>query len=150
MNLGDYIEVYGDIDNTLKADGFDDCIVGVDTKSRLIYNADKIVDNLAKDMTREEALEFFYYNIDGASMGEYTPVFMFGMGELDIKKENVCTCDVYGYMNCNVCNEIETKKECPHENIEYQPEEKDTNAAEYMYCEDCGEELPLPDNPEIN
>ena len=127
MNLGDYIEVYGDIDNTLKADGFDDCIVGVDTKSRLIYNADKIVDNLAKDMTREEALEFFYYNIDGAYMGEYTPVFMFGMGELDIKI-----------------------KDCPHENIEYQPEEKDTNAAEYMYCEDCGEELPLPDNPEIN
>ena len=127
MNLGDYIEVYGDIDNTLKADGFDDCIVGVDTKSRLIYNADKIVDNLAKDMTREEALEYFYYNIDGAYVGEYTPVFMFGMGELDIKI-----------------------KDCLHENIEYQPEEKDTNAAEYMYCEDCGEELPLPDYHEIN
>ena len=127
MNLGDYIEVYGDIDNTLKADGYDDCIVGVDTKSRLIYNADKIVDRLTEEMTREEALEFFYYNIDGAYMGEYTPVFMFGMGELDIKI-----------------------KDCPHENIEYQPEEKDTNAAEYMYCEDCGEELPLPDNPEIN
>ena len=127
MNLSDYIEVYGDIDNTLKADGFDDCIVGVDTKSRIIYNADKIVDRLTEDMEREEALEFFYYNIDGAYVGEYTPVFMFGMGELDIKI-----------------------KDCPHENIEYQPEEKDTNAAEYMYCEDCGEELPLPDNPEIN
>ena len=127
MNLGDYIEVYGDIDNTLKADGFDDCIVGVDTKSRLVYNADKIVDNLAKDMTREEALEFFYYNIDGACVGEFTPVFMFGMGELDIKI-----------------------KDCLHENIEYQPEEKENNVGEYMYCEDCGEELPLPDNPEIN
>ena len=113
MNLGDYIEVYGEIENTLKADGYDDCIVGVDTKSRLIYNADKIVDRLTEEMTREEALEFFYYNIDGAYMGEYTPVFMFGMGELDIKI-----------------------KDCPHENIEYQPEEKDTNAAEYMYCED--------------
>ena len=127
MNLGDYIEVYGDIDNTLKADGYDDCIVGVDTKSRLIYNADKIVDRLTEEMTREEALEFFYYNIEGAYVGEYTPIYAFGMGELDIKI-----------------------KDCLHENIEYQPEEKDTNAAEYMYCEDCGEELPLPDNPEIN
>ena len=127
MNLGDYIEVYGDIENTLKADGYDDCIVGVDTKSRLIYNADKIVDRLTEEMTREEALEFFYYNIEGAYVGEYTPIYAFGMGELDIKI-----------------------KDCPHENIEYQPEEKDTNAAEYMYCEDCGEELPLPDNPEIN
>ena len=127
MNLSDYIEVYGDIDNTLKADGFDDCIVGIDTKSRLIYNADKIVDNLAKDMTREEALEYFYYNIDGAYVGEYTPVFMFGMGELDIQK-----------------------KDCLHENIEYQPEEKDTNTHEFLYCVDCDQELPLPDNPEIN
>ena len=39
---------------------------------------------------------------------------------------------------------------CPHENIEYQPEELDTNTDEFLYCEDCGEELPLPDNPEIN
>ena len=31
-----------------------------------------------------------------------------------------------------------------------QPEEKENNVGEYMYCEDCGEELPLPDNPEIN
>ena len=127
MNLGDYIEVYGDIDNTLKADGYDDCIVGVDTKSRLIYNADKIVDRLTEEMTREEALEFFYYNIEGAYVGEYTPIYAFGMGELDIQI-----------------------KDCLHENIEYQPEEKENNAAEGMYCADCGEELPLPDNPEIN
>ena len=127
MNLIDYIEVYGDIDNTLKADGFDDCIIGVDTKSKLIYDADKIVDSLAKDMDREEALEFFYYNIEGAHVGEYTPIYMFGLGELNIKI-----------------------KDCLHENIEYQPEEKENNVGEYMYCEDCEEEIPLPDNPEIN
>jgi hypothetical protein len=119
MNLGDYIEVYGDIENTLKADGYDDCIVGVDTKSRLIYNADKIVDRLTEEMTREEALEFFYYNIEGAYVGEYTPIYAFGMGELDIKI-----------------------KECLHENIEYQPEEKENNVAAGMCCADCGEELP--------
>ena len=38
----------------------------------------------------------------------------------------------------------------PKESMEYQPEEKENNVCEYMYCEDCGEELPLPDNPEIN
>ena len=47
--------------------------------------------------------------------------------------------------------ELDTQiKDCLHENIEYQPEEKENNVAEGMYCADCGEELPLPDNPEIN
>ena len=35
------------------------------------------------------------------------------------------------------------KKVCSHKNIVYQPDEKDTNATEYIYCEDCGEEVSL-------
>jgi len=34
---------------------------------------------------------------------------------------------------------------CPHENVEYQPEEKETNVPESLTCEDCGEELDIPE-----
>ena len=27
-------------------------------------------------MTEEEALDYYYYNIEGASIGEYTPIYM--------------------------------------------------------------------------
>jgi len=70
-----FVEIHGD-PGTLKADGFDDCIVGIDSKQRLVYDIDKIVGSLAQDMDYEDALEFFYYNIEGAYMGEHTPVFI--------------------------------------------------------------------------
>ena len=74
-NLADFVEIYGD-DKTLTADGFDDCIIGVDSHQRVVYDQEKIIDSLAKDMTREEATEFFYFNIEGAHVGEYTPLYM--------------------------------------------------------------------------
>ena len=74
-DLADFVEIYGD-DETLKADGFDDCIIGVDSHQRVVYDPAKIIDSLAKDMTREEATEFYYFNIEGAHVGEYTPLYM--------------------------------------------------------------------------
>jgi len=47
-----------------------------DASMRLVYSTDKIVDILAKDMTREEAIEFYEYNILGAYMGEMTPIYV--------------------------------------------------------------------------
>jgi hypothetical protein len=62
----------------LKADGFDEAIIGLDEKSgRLIYSTTKCLEILVKDeeMTMEEAIEHFYYNVSGAYMGEQTPIF---------------------------------------------------------------------------
>ena len=73
--LDDFVEVYGD-DKTLTADGFDDCIIGIDSKQRVVYDQKKIIDKLTKDMTRAEATEFFYFNIEGAHVGDYTPLYM--------------------------------------------------------------------------
>tara|TARA_R100000742_G_C4276022_1_gene96833 strand:- start:649 stop:840 length:192 start_codon:yes stop_codon:yes gene_type:complete len=39
----------------------------------------------------------------------------------------------------------EADNSCYHPNRHYQPEEKDTNTAESYNCEDCGEELPIPE-----
>jgi len=44
----------------------------------VVYSIEKILEILQKDdMSQEDALEHFYYNIEGAYVGEYTPVFIF-------------------------------------------------------------------------
>ena len=66
----------------LKADGFDDAIIGVASRcgiSDLIaYDVSKIIDILQKrdGMTHEEAQEYFEFNVIGAYMGEHTPIFI--------------------------------------------------------------------------
>ena len=36
MSLQDFIDQYAEPDQTLKADGFDDAIIGVDSKQRVV------------------------------------------------------------------------------------------------------------------
>ena len=65
----------------LMADGFDDAIVGTAERFGMhrvvLYDTTKCIDILMKrdKMTEEEAIEFFYYNVLGSLMGEYTPCF---------------------------------------------------------------------------
>ena len=63
----------------ITADGFDSCIIGKDSRDRAVYDADAMIDVLVMrdDMTREEAEEFFWYNIDGSHLGDETPVYVF-------------------------------------------------------------------------
>jgi hypothetical protein len=68
-------EVYG----AIKLDGFDNCIIGVVEEfgngPRILYSKEKIIDELCEEMTREEALEFYDFNILGGYFGEQNPVF---------------------------------------------------------------------------
>jgi len=58
------------------ADGFDDAIIGVEEESmRLIYSVSKCLDILRKDMSHEEAIEHFYFNVSGAHIGAKTPIW---------------------------------------------------------------------------
>lgn len=60
----------------LKADGFDDAIIGVEQNSmRLIYSVSKCIDILRKEMSHEEAFEYFSFNVSGAYVGEQTPIW---------------------------------------------------------------------------
>ena len=60
----------------LKIDGFDDAIIGIeDLDMRLIYSCSKIIEILQQDMSEEEAVEHFEYNIKGAWFGDKTPIF---------------------------------------------------------------------------
>jgi len=75
MNLESILQKYPD-ETFLKADGFDDAILGVDESSmRLIYSISKCIDILMEDMSDEDALEHFYYNVSGAYVGEQTPIW---------------------------------------------------------------------------
>ena len=59
-------------------DGFDDCIINIigniQTECAL-YSTHKIIEKLKKEMSEEEAREYFEYNIIGAYLGEHTPMF---------------------------------------------------------------------------
>ena len=69
------IERYPD-DSFLKADGFDEAIIGVDNKSmRLVYSVSKCIEILCRDMNEEDAIEYFEYNVSGAYIGEKTPIW---------------------------------------------------------------------------
>ena len=75
--LEDILEYYPE-EEVLKADGFDDAIIGIDWNNmRLIYSVKKCIDILAEDMSEEEAIEYFEYNIGSAYVGEKTPIWCF-------------------------------------------------------------------------
>jgi len=77
-----YIENYcveNEIDDVLFIDGHDNAIIGLSScfhSTKVAYSFKKIIDNLQKDMTYEEALEFFSFNIQGAYLGDGTPIIM--------------------------------------------------------------------------
>jgi hypothetical protein len=61
------------------ADGFEDSILGYDTKGRVIYSVNSILDTLVNrdGMDYDEAQEYFGFNIECAYVGEYTPIYMY-------------------------------------------------------------------------
>jgi hypothetical protein len=74
--LDTILENYSE-EEILKADGFDDAVIGIDTHMRLVYSITKSLDILVKDgMTMEDAMEHFYYNVSGSYVGEKTPIWV--------------------------------------------------------------------------
>jgi hypothetical protein len=74
--VDEIVEMYHD-ESFLTADGFDEAIIGVDESSmRLIYSVTKCLEILqAQGMDETDALEYFFYNVSGAYMGEKTPIW---------------------------------------------------------------------------
>ena len=74
--LEQIIENFPD-EEILKADGFDEAVIGIEERSmRLIYSVKKCIDILIEEgMEEEDAFEHYYYNIEGAWVGEKTPIW---------------------------------------------------------------------------
>ena len=67
------------MDKTLYADGLDEALIGVGTQFNrriAVYNKNKVLDILQRDMSLEEAEEHFNFNIVGAYVGDHTPIFL--------------------------------------------------------------------------
>ena len=76
--INEIMEQYQDED-FLKADGFDDAIIGVsedfNSPIRLIYSVNNCLDIIMRDMNYNDAIEYFTFNVSGAYMGEKTPIW---------------------------------------------------------------------------
>ena len=81
----------------LSVDGFAEAIIGTaygmtvedDWGPILVYDMQKCIDILmdgAEDITREEAIEYFDFNVLGAFVGPQTPIFV-NSDEIDFIKE---------------------------------------------------------------
>lgn len=74
------IEQYGDLGfELLTADGFDDAIIGIDSKNgRVIYSVEKMAEILMRDdeINEDEAFEYLDYNVLNAWVGDQTPIYM--------------------------------------------------------------------------
>lgn len=76
MTRKDIVDSFED-EELLFVDGFDAAIIGVDTVTyRVVYNKEIMIEVLiAEGMSYEDALEHFSYNIEGAYVGEKTPIY---------------------------------------------------------------------------
>ncbi len=75
----------------LKADGFDEAIIGIDTMGeRIIYCKQKMVEILTQEMDEDEAIEFLEFNTWTAYVGEHTPIYVdqMTMKELEERLED--------------------------------------------------------------
>lgn len=67
-------------EEVLFADGFDEALIGTGRRINgsliAIYDRNKCVEILSRDMSPEEAEEYFSFNVEGAWVGEATPMFI--------------------------------------------------------------------------
>jgi hypothetical protein len=78
MNRKEIEERYED-EKILFADGFDGAIIGVahiQSRHIVAYDIKKCIKILMEDMTHDEAVEYFDFNVLGSYVGEYTPTFI--------------------------------------------------------------------------
>jgi hypothetical protein len=72
-NLEKIIEQYPE-ETFIVIDGHDNAIVGVSSDMRLVYCEETIIHNLTFEMSDEEAIEFYEYNIAGAYIADNQPI----------------------------------------------------------------------------
>jgi hypothetical protein len=78
VTFDEILDLYPD-EEFLKADGFDDAIIGVEPDTMvLVYDRNKMIDILVKtqDMTFEDSVEYLEYNTWSAYVGEKTPIYI--------------------------------------------------------------------------
>ena len=67
----------------LIADGFNEAVIGIvyGVQPSAVYSVKKIVDILMEDMSYEDAVEYFEYNVAGSYLGDKTPLYVYDIQE---------------------------------------------------------------------
>lgn len=75
--LSKILDMYPD-DGYIKADGFDTAVIGVSTSGCLVYDVEIMLEILMErnGWSYEDAVEYFDNTIDGAYVGERTPIYV--------------------------------------------------------------------------
>ena len=63
----------------LLAEGFSEALIGMGARFSYdvaVYDYNKCIEILARDMSYEDAIDYFDFNVSGSYMGEHTPVFV--------------------------------------------------------------------------
>lgn len=76
MTREEILETMPDVDFVF-ADGLDEAIIGITNKFIVVYSVSKIYEILRIDMSEIEAIEYFSFNIEGAYMGDLTPIYVY-------------------------------------------------------------------------
>lgn len=104
-------------ENLIKADGFDDAIVGIGrrkgSEDGIVYNYDKCVEILVErdDMDYEEAIEFMEYNIVDAYVGPSSPIFVKLGEEFEYCLKRQFRYEGQGIVGCVVVQDLEQPSE---------------------------------------
>ncbi len=66
-------------DDVLLADGFDECIIGKNyADGRAVYSIERMLEVMIirDEMSMDESIEYFDFNIGTAYVGEMTPIYI--------------------------------------------------------------------------
>lgn len=80
MNIQEQLEdLLSEDETVLLADGFEEAFVGVARqfhKPFAVYHRNRCIEILMREMSWEEAEEYFQFNVEGAWVGKSTPMFL--------------------------------------------------------------------------
>jgi len=79
MKAREWINENADDTLLMEPESFDNAIIGLSNDDRVIYSVDKILEILMKDMSHEEAIEYFEFNIESAYVGDKTPIYCYNL-----------------------------------------------------------------------
>ena len=74
-------------DEPLKADGFDDAVIGTCYNTgRIVYSIERMLVILMEqsEMSMEDAMEYFSFNIGGAYVCEMTPMYVWTEDKVEL------------------------------------------------------------------
>jgi len=75
-----FAEIYFPDEKIIYPTGFEKALIGItaeDESVKAVISVNKCIDILAEDMSRQEADEYFWFNIARSHMGKHSPIYIY-------------------------------------------------------------------------